>query len=134
MLDKNDEKYSLISQLIKLAKADNEIKDVEFSFLLSLATQLGVTKDDFKELFEANIEFNAPKMEYERIVQFQRLILLMNVDSVIDDAEIQYIRDLGIRMGLHPSATNEVLRQMHDYENKVIPPDHLIEIFKTYHN
>jgi uncharacterized tellurite resistance protein B-like protein len=133
-MENNDEKFSLISQLIKLAKADDEIKDIEFSFLLTMATQLGVTKDDFKDLFEKNIEFNAPKMEFQRIVQFQRLILLMNVDSVIDDAEIQYIRDLGIRMGLHPSATNEVLRQMHDYENKVIPPERLIEIFKTYHN
>lgn len=129
-----DEKLSLLAELIKLAKADNEIRDVEFQFLLSIAAQLGVTKDDFKRLFEENIEFNPPKLESDRIVQFQRLVLLMNVDLNIDDAEIEYIKSLGIKMGLHPSATDCVLKEMHNYTNKVIPPQRLIEIFKTFHN
>ncbi len=134
MNEQNDEKFSLLAQLIQLAKADNNVREVEFGFLLQLAAQLGVTKSDFKQLFEKNIEFNPPKLEFQRIIQFQRLILLMNIDLEIDEKEIIYIKNLGIRMGLHPSATNEVLRRMHDFENKVIPPDQLIAIFKTYHN
>lgn len=134
MNEPNDEKFSLLSQLIQLAKADNELREVEFGFLLELASQLGVTKSDFKQLFEENIGFIPPKLEFQRIIQFQRLILLMNVDLEIDEKEITYIKDLGIRMGLNPSATDEVLRRMHDFENKVIPPDQLISIFKTYHN
>ena len=130
----NSEKHSLLSQLIKMAQSDGKIKEVEFQFLLSLAAQMGVTKDDFKRLFEEYIDFSPPKLEYDRILQFQRLILLMNVDSEIDDAEVEYIKNLGIRMGLHPSATNRVLEEMHDYPNKIIPPDRLIAIFRTHHN
>ncbi|MFT5859085.1 MAG: hypothetical protein ACI865_001181 [Flavobacteriaceae bacterium] len=134
MSEKNDEKLSLMSELIQLAKADNTVQQVEFEFLLTLATQLGVTKSEFKELFEKNIAFNPPKLEFQRIVQFQRLILLMNVDLNIDASEMNYIKNLGIRMGLHPDATNEVMRLMMTYENKVVPPDVLIGIFKTFHN
>ena len=127
-------KESLIKQLINLAKADDEIKEIEFQFILSLAAQMGLSRADLKKLFEEHIEFDPPKLEVDRIVQFQRLILLMNVDLEIDKDEINYIKDLGIRMGLHPSATNEVLRVMHEYKNKIVPPDRLIGIFRTYHN
>ena len=58
----------------------------------------------------------------------------MNVDLSIDDKEIYYIRDLGMRMGLHPSAIEQVLTEMHSHPNKVIPPDRLISIFRTFHN
>ncbi|MDG1332742.1 MAG: TerB family tellurite resistance protein [Crocinitomicaceae bacterium] len=133
-MSEENEKLGLLAQLVKMAQSDDKIRDVEFQFLLSLAAQMGVTKDEFKRLFEENIEFRAPKLESERIVQFQRLILLMNVDLEIDEREMEYIKDLGIRMGLHPSATNTVLREMHDYENKIVPPARLIEIFTTYHN
>lgn len=133
MSDKN-EKLGLLAQLIKMAQADKKIREIEFQFLLSLAAQMGVTKEDFKQLFEENIEFNPPRLEAERIVQFQRLILLMNIDLEIDDSEINYIKDVGIRMGLHPSATNTVLEEMHNYKNKIIPPDRLLQIFNIYHN
>ena len=131
---KNREKLSIMSDLVKLAKSDNEIRDKEFEFLCSIAVQLGVTKDEFKLLFEKYIEFNPPKLEVDRIVQFQRLILLMNVDQDIDAKEMDYIRSIGIRMGLHPGATDEVLKIMHNYEGKVVPPEKLIAIFKTFHN
>lgn len=132
--NEKNERLSLIVELIKMAKSDNSIRDVEFEFLLTIATQMGVTKDEFKELFEAYIEFNPPKLEFDRIVQFQRLVLLMNVDLHIDEAEILYIKDLGMRMGLHPMATNEVLKVMNDYPNKVVPHEKLIQIFRTFHN
>ncbi len=133
MADKN-EKASLIQQLIDLAKSDEHMKDAEFQFIMNLAHQMGLTRDELKQIFEKHIEFKPPKLEFERIVQFQRLVLLMNVDLHIDKSELDYIRNLGIRMGLHPSATNEILKIMHDYPNKVVPPQKLIEVFKTYQN
>lgn len=125
---------SLLADLVKLAKSDNEVRENEFQFLLSIASQLGVTKEEFLAIFKSYIEFNPPKLEFDRIVQLQRLILLMNVDLHVDEKEIELIKDLGIKMGLHPSATNEVLARMHEYPNKIIPPDILLGIFNTFHN
>jgi uncharacterized tellurite resistance protein B-like protein len=132
--NKNNERLSLLKELIKLAKADEDVREIEFEFLLILAQQMGVTKEEFIKLFEQYIEFHPPKLEYERIIQFQRLILVMNVDQNMAQDELDYVRELGIRMGLHPAATDEILKVMYNYENKVIPPEKLIEIFKTFHN
>ena len=132
--DNKKERLSLLSDLIKMAKADDEVREIEFDFLLILAQQMGVSKEDFKVLFEQYIAFHPPKLEGERILQFQRLILIMNVDADMSQEELDYIRELGMKMGLHPNATNEVLTIMNNYENKVVPPEKLISIFKTFHN
>jgi uncharacterized tellurite resistance protein B-like protein len=132
--NKRNEHLSLLKELIKMAKADNDVRQIEFEFLLILAEQMGITKDEFLKLFEQYIEFHPPKMEFDRILQFQRLILVMNIDQQMTDEELDYIRQLGIRMGLQPAATDEVLKIMNNYPNKVVPPDKLIEIFKTYNN
>ena len=133
-MDDKNEKHSLLSELIKLAKSDDNLREIEFDFLLAIASQMGVTKEEFKQLFEQHIEYLPPKLEAERILQFQRLVLLMNVDQKIDNEEQDYIKNAGIRMGLNPLAVEEVLRVMYEYDNKAVPPDRLIGIFKTYHN
>lgn len=132
--DKNKERLSLLKELIKMAKADNDVRAIEFEFLLLLSEQMGITKDEFMDLFEQYISFHPPKLEHERILQFQRLVMIMNIDHKVDQDELNYARELGMRMGLHPSATNEVLQIMGNYPKKVVPPEKLIAIFKTFHN
>jgi hypothetical protein len=132
--DDKNEKFNLLADLIKLAKADNELRDIEFDFLLNMAVQMGVTKEDFKLLFEQYIAFLPPKLEADRIIQFHRLVLLMNVDAKVSTEELDYIKETGIRMGLNSLATNDVLRLMSDYPNNVIPSEKLIELFGLYHN
>jgi hypothetical protein len=58
----------------------------------------------------------------------------MNVDQETSDLEIKFIKDIGIRLGLNPFATNQVLADMNKYPEKVIPPEKLIEIFKAHYN
>ncbi|XOV68452.1 MAG: TerB family tellurite resistance protein [Fluviicola sp.] len=128
------EKLSLLSELIKLAKADQELRQAEFDFLYAIAKQLKVSDKDFKRLFDEYIEFTPPKDEMDRIVQFQRLVLMMNVDHHVSEEQVNHIRQIGIRMGLAPRATDEVLKSMKEYENGLIPPEKLISIFKTFHN
>ena len=137
MSNRNEENKinkSLLAELIKVAQADNDVRDIEFQFLLSIASQLGVTVDDFKILFEQYIKFMPPKLEVDRIVQFHRLVLLMNVDLEISHLEINYIKEAGIRMGLNPLAIDQVLNEMNSFPNKIIPPERLLEIFQLYHN
>ena len=132
--DEENRNKSILSELINLAKIDKDVKDIEFQFLLTIASQIGVTQDDFKILFEQYIKFMPPVLEVERIVQFHRLVLLMNVDSEINQKELIYIKEAGLRMGLNPFATDKVLHEMNMYPNKVIPTERLFEIFQLFHN
>lgn len=126
------EKLSLITELIKLAKSDNEVKSEEYNFILSVCNQIGVSKEHLDELFTKYIEFTPPKLESDRILQFYRLILLMNVDKEIKSEEIYFIKNLGLKMGLSPMATNKVLSEMD--KHKMIKPNVLIDIFKQEMN
>jgi len=128
------EKLSLLSELIKLARCDNEVREQEYLFLMSIARSLHVSQEDFDSLFETYIEFTPPESEFDRILQFHRLVLLMNVDQETSDQELAFLKDIGIRIGLNSLATDRVLAEMHKYPNKLIPPDKLIEIFKENYN
>ncbi|MFD0962994.1 TerB family tellurite resistance protein [Pseudofulvibacter geojedonensis] len=129
-----DEKLSILTELIGFAKSDGKIKDVEYNFLLSIAQQIGVNKDTFDKLFKNP----APKVvlpsESQRIVQFHRLLLLMNVDQVIEDEELEKIHQLGLKMGLNIQAIDKTLDVMPQYKNNIVPPNVLLDIFKTYYN
>ena len=132
--EEKNERLRLLQNLIGMAGSDHEINKIEFSFLLDLAHQMGLSKNELKELFEQFLEFHPPKLEPERILQFHRLVLLMQVDEQVLPEEIEYIQRIGLKMGLHPDAVNEVLRTMGSYTHGIIPPEKLISIFKTYHN
>ena len=119
--------------MIALAKADHIISDAEFYFLQSVAEQLGVNQQDFQSLFETKVKKIIPKTQAERILQFHRLVLLMNVDEQ-HKSEVAKLHDIGLGMGLPPSAIEQVLAIMHKYPNKIVPPDILINIFKAHYN
>ena len=133
-MSSQQEKLSILSQMIAFAKVDGSIKDTEYNFLSGVATHLGVDQQAFKQLFNAKTEHIVPKSEAERILQFHRLVLLMNVDQMQTEKEITHLQNIGLGMGLRPTAIDRVLTVMHDYPDKIVPPQVLINIFKTHHN
>lgn len=128
------EKLSLLTELIKLARCDHEVREQEYRFLKTIAQSLQVSMEDLDSLFDQYIDFTPPESEFERILQFHRMVLLMNVDIETSDIEIDFLKDIGIRLGLSPKATNRVLYEMNNYPDKVVPPERLIEIFKEQYN
>ncbi|MDP5061023.1 MAG: TerB family tellurite resistance protein [Maribacter sp.] len=128
------EKLSILSEMISFAKVNNEVKESEYDFLFSVAQQLEVSKKTFDSLFTSNVEHVIPKSESERLLQFHRLVLLMNVDNEQDIYEVKRIYDIGLNMGLPPGAIQQVLSIIHNYPNKVVPPEVLISIFKAHYN
>jgi len=128
------EKLSLLTELIKLARCDNEVREEEYEFLMTIARSLQVSQQDFDALFDTYIEFTPPESEFERILNFHRLVLLMNIDRESRSEEIDFIKNIGIRIGLNPMATNQVLRMMDDYPNRIIPAEKLIAEFKKQYN
>lgn len=129
-----EEKLSLLKDLIKIANADGQFREDEQRFIYAIAAQMKITPKDYIRLFKENIAYHPPKLEMDRIVHFQRLILVMNVDQNVSLTEIKEVQNLGLKMGLHPAAINQVLTEMHSYPNKMLPPARLLEIFKAHHN
>ncbi|NQY06791.1 MAG: TerB family tellurite resistance protein [Flavobacteriaceae bacterium] len=129
-----EEKLSILTEMIAFAKSDNKVSEVEYSFLLAVANQIGVDKSEFDALFHHPAPLKPIANESERIVQFHRLVLLMNIDQNVHEEERIRLHQFGLRMGLNPLAMDKVLEIMTEYENNLIPPDVLLGIFKTYYN
>ncbi len=126
-----DEKFSLISELIKMAKVDGKIKLEEYDFLLTLCKILDISKTEFNNLLDDEKSFQAPGNENERIVQFYRLVLLANIDLDVNIEELNHLKKAGLRLGLNLYAIDTVLEEMKKHKNGKIPTKRLIEIFRV---
>lgn len=130
------EKLSLLSEMIAFAKYDKDIKHIEYNFLLGVAKQLDICREDFEYLIENPVSYTHLKSHSERIVQFHRLVLLMNIQGENDGKNQGVIKlyNFGLRMGLSHESITKVLYLMESFPNKIVPPDVLIDIFKTQYN
>ncbi len=128
------EKLSLLSQMIAFARINNNLREIEHKFLLGVAKQLEITREDYNYLLNNPVTHINLKSHSERIVQFHRLVLLMNLDKNLSDKELIKLHNFGLRMGLGHEAINRVLYLMESFPDKVVPPDFLIDIFKTQYN
>ena len=130
------EKLSLLSEMIAFAKYDKDIKNIEYNFLLGVAKQLEISREDFEYLIEHPVTYTHLKSHSERIVQFHRLVLLMNIESSNENSSTGVIKlyNFGLRMGLSHESITKVLYLMESFPNKIVPPDVLIDIFKTQYN
>jgi hypothetical protein len=128
------EKLSLLSEMIAFAKYDKDIKSIEYNFLLGVAKQLDISREDFDYLIEHPINYIHLKSHSERIVQFHRLVLLMNIDNEHSPSNVIKLYNFGLRMGLSHESITKVLYLMESFPNKIVPPDVLIDIFKTQYN
>lgn len=128
------EKLSLLSEMIAFARTDENIRNIEYNFLLGVAKQLGISQSDFDYLFQHPVTYVHLKSHSERIVQFHRLVLLMNLDNDNTSRELVKLHNFGLRMGLSHESINRVLDLMESFPNKVVPADFLIDIFKVQYN
>lgn len=128
------EKLSLLSEMISFAKGENNLKQIEYNFLLGVAKQLEISREDFDYLIEHPVTYTHLKSHSERIVQFHRLVLLMNIDDENTSKEVIKLYNFGLRMGLSHESITKVLYLMESFPNKIVPPDVLIDIFKTQYN
>ncbi|PRX54094.1 hypothetical protein [Flagellimonas meridianipacifica] len=133
-MDSYEEKLNILSEMIAFARVDQSIKDSEYQFLVKVASNLGIDKATFDELLKKKTTKPVLKSQAERIVQFHRLLLLMNIDEEQHEKEINSLHTMGLKMGLPPTGIAQVLKVMHKYPNKIVPPKVLIDIFKAQYN
>jgi len=128
------EKLSILSEMIAFARVNKKLKQPEYEFLISVSENLGIEKPVFEALLLKRAEKKILKKQTDRIVQFHRLLLLMNIDNNQSSDEVSKLYNIGLKMGLPPSAISQVLEIMHQYPNNIVPTDILINIFRAHYN
>jgi hypothetical protein len=125
---------ALLSDLIILAKADEKVTDVEYDFIMRLASRMELSEAEVAELFDNPIPSIPLITELERLTHFYKLVLVMNVDRETHEREIIAVRNFGLKMGIRPGVIDQILLRMNEYEDKIIPSEELLKIFQTYYN
>jgi len=133
-MDSYQEKLNILSEMIAFARVDESLKESEYQFLIKVAFNLGIDKKTFDTLLDQKTVKPVLKSQSERIVQFHRLLLLMNIDDEQHEKEISLLHTIGLKMGLPPTGITQVLKVMHKFPNKIVPPKVLIDIFKAQYN
>lgn len=128
------QKVSLLLDMIAFAIVDGELHEREYNFLSLIAIELGIDKQEFKQLFHEENPSEVIKNEFERIQQFYRLALLMHCDGVLHKREEIKIHEIGINMGLNPFAMKRVLKAMEQSPTRMVSPDYLLEVFQEQSN
>lgn len=130
-----EEKLSLLSDLIDLVRADHPVNEQEYHFIRAIALNMQVGEEELNKLFcQRRPRYIIPVTEPERILHFQRLLLMMNLQPERNRNEIQFLKDASLRMGLNPVAVDEILRIMEDYPDRIVPPKVMIDIFRIHYN
>lgn len=129
-----EQKISLLTEMIEFARVDGELHERELEFLALVANELKIDKDDFVNLFRKHHDIQVIKSEAQRIHQFYRLALLMQSDGVLHEKENISIHELGINMGLSPSAMDRILDMMKASPTGMLDPQDILNTFKEQHN
>ena len=129
-----EEKLSLLSEMISFAVIDGKLHDREYNFILLIACELRVDKPLLDSLFQEEIKPAVLKSEFDRIQQFYRLALLMHIDGVLHEKEDNSLHEIGISMGLNPSAMNKILKLMKNCPSRIIDAKVLFNAFMIQQN
>lgn len=129
-----ENKKALISDLIVMAQADEKVTSVEYDFIMRLALRMDLEQEEVEVLFKRPLPSKKFYTELDRITHFYKLVLVMNIDEEAHEKEITAIRNFGLKLGIRPGVLNQILIRMNSFDNKIIPVEELMKIFKTYYN
>lgn len=133
-MNTQEEKIKLLSEMIAFSVVDGRLHEREYQFVWIVAQELGISKNEFNDLFHKELPSGITKSEFERVQQFYRLALLMQCDGVLHPKEEEAIRQIAINMGLNPSATNRILKLMQQSPNGMVDPEIVLSVFQEQLN
>lgn len=128
------ERISLFRDLIEVATVDGMKDQIEMDFLNQIGQMMGLTLEEQQSAWNLKRPKVYPANEMERIVQFQRIILMMHVDAKVSEAEITLVEHLGFKLGFNSETVRRVLEEMRKHPNGLIPSDVMLGLFKINHN
>ncbi|HEY0651484.1 MAG TPA: hypothetical protein VGD65_00090 [Chryseosolibacter sp.] len=130
-MDTLNQKVSHLNALYHLASADSDISEVELVYIRKVAERFGVNLEEVT-LNSAEPELDLPNREYKVYTIFHRLALILMIDNESTEAERSYCFNLGIRMGLHPNAVQEIIAFVTAHGSLNTTPQAVMAIFRKY--
>ncbi len=133
-MDSHSQKISHLNALYHIACADRDLSDIEVAYIRNVAERIGAPLSDLSELSSGEPDLDLPNREYKIYGLFHRLVLILMIDGKTDEREQRYCFNLGIKMGLHPNAVNEIIDFAAAHGSSRTTPKEVMAIFRKYLN
>lgn len=132
VLDNHAQKISHLKTLYHLACADGVYSEVEATYIKNVAIKLGIDPQVLHDFDSEEPDLVLPDTQYKIYSLFHRLVLILMIDNVAHEDEKHYCFTLGIKMGLHPNAIDEIIDHATLHGSFKTSPLDVIQIFKKY--
>lgn len=133
-MDSTDQKISHLKTLYHLACTDGVYSEIEAVYIKNVAIQLGIDPHILHDFDSQVPDLVLPDTQYKVYSLFHRLVLILMIDTTAHDQEKHYCFNLGIQMGLHPNAIDEIIDHATLHGSFKTTPGEVIDIFKKYMN
>lgn len=130
-MDTYQQKISHLKALYHLACADNIYTRAEAIFIRNVAKRLGIDEAELEKFDGSEPDLELPDREYKIYALFHRLAIIIMVDNEVHAEEKRYCFNLGVKMGLHPNAVNEIIGLVEDGDIGAAPNE-VMDIFRKY--
>jgi len=131
-----DRNRSILALLIEMANADDEQASIEDKYISYVASQLAISDEELALIKSKpeQLPFVPPAGEHDRMTILYYLLFTMRVDTVIKEKEEGVAHRIGLRLGINPALTQDLIHVMKRYNNKDIPENALLDQIKKYLN
>lgn len=129
-------KKSHLHLLLQLARADDRMHVNEDKFMRQVAKRIGLNNAEFEEVkfYPERFTFTLPKTPEERFNCFVDLLNLMKVDDDIAKEEIDFIKRVGLVLGINIPLTEDLIALMEKFIGKEVPVNVINEAAQKYLN
>ncbi len=124
-----EQKITLLKQLVKMAKADGVFKFVEFKYLTEVAEMMGISAAQLDAIIEDDTLSTLPHTKVEKARQIYRLAIMMEIDHKVAFAEKKMLKDMAVILNLHPDGVDKMLVAMKQNKGGMLLNDELETIF-----
>lgn len=127
---------AIIAMLIRLMAADGRKDRNEFAFILHVAGELGMTRED---LLELRPEIFAkppvlPSAEKDRMIILYYLLFMMNTDGIVSQEEENLVKDFGYHLGFRIELVADLASVIKSNPPNAAPTDEMLEEIRRYLN
>ncbi|GLR15716.1 TerB family tellurite resistance protein [Portibacter lacus] len=138
MKETNKEHLSreIVALLLKLARKDGAFDEREFSFILQVASTLGISPEEMRTI-QIEIDqytFTPPKTEKERMTILYYLLFCMKSDQEVTSEEIILVQKMGFKLGFRQQLTDDLISSVKEHSDRKLPPEVLLRNLQKYMN
>ena len=136
ILTTDEKNRVLIKLLIHISKADNQIHEGEFAYLIYICKQLNLDPEVIREYanIDGNINEILPNSESDRMNILYHLLFAMNADNNVDLLEENRVYQLAFKLGFSEEMTRDFIQLMKMHKIDEIPMNSMLDIIRKHNN